>query len=550
MSKVLIVEDEKEIRHGLAAHPIWQELGVEQVLTADDGITGLEMIGEFPDIRLVVTDIRMKQVSGLEFIQKLHEELDFEGKVIILSGYNDFQYARKAMNYGVLDYLLKPVDLTELKQVARKALLLLEDEKKRQSSLSLMEDAMPKLREKWLQEVVDRAAMASVAEPSTWNRLQQYGLLWLGSDKLVMMVVEADNLKSYAQQGYSVKERDRIGFAIGNVLEHSLMEQAEQAGSYVWFRSPDGGKWVVVFGQRTGSRASFNRWFGEFKALLAERIKIYVKASATFVLTGEGSLDSLPQLYEEALHSLMQAKIYGEDESARELEQEAGPAYRDLDLLLEPKALVDLLGHGEPHDVQEAVELFPALVREWGITLIRDLHQRLFEWLLEVFEEARKAGWKRDEWSKKPLLLWESIEAFDTLEALQPLLLKYLLQVNAELQGHSNSNNQILQRAEQYIKEHYTEPITVQTVADHVFLSPEWLSTLFKKHAGTTFLDYVTQLRMEKAKELLQDVSLKIYQIGPEVGYRDTVYFSKLFKKKFGCTPKEYRNSMGIYGNE
>ncbi|RXZ82878.1 response regulator [Paenibacillaceae bacterium] len=548
MSKVLIVEDEKEIRNGLAAHSMWWELGMEQVVTADDGHTGLQMIVQVPDIQLVITDIRMKQVSGLEFIQRLYEELDFDGKVIILSGYDDFHYARKAMNYGVVDFLLKPVVTAELKQAAYKAIMLLENEKKRQSSLSMLEDEMPKLRERWLQEIIDRTSRVSGGEPSTRNRLQQYGIVWLGSDRLVMMVVEADNLKAYAQQGYTPKERERIGFAIGNVLEYSLLEEGAHAGNYVRFRSPGEDKWIVIFGMHPSNRASSDHWLREFKSSLITRIKTYVKASVTVVITGQGALEALPLLYEEALQSLTQVKIYGDEELAGGQEQETVPSYRDVDLMLEPKALVDLLKHGDERDVQEAAALFPALVREWGVTLHRDLHQRVFEWLLEVFGEARKSGWKQDEWMKKPLLLWESIEAFDTLEALQPLIVSYLLQVNAELHGHSH--NQILQRAERYIQEHYSEPITLQTVADYVYLSPEWLSTLFKKHVGTTFLDYLTQLRMEKAKDLLQDVSLKVYQIGLQVGYKDTVYFSKLFKKKFGCTPKEYRNSKGIHGDD
>jgi two-component system response regulator YesN len=168
----------------------------------------------------------------------------------------------------------------------------------------------------------------------------------------------------------------------------------------------------------------------------------------------------------------------------------------------------------------------------------------VFEWLIEIFDEARKAGWKQDEWKKNPLVIWEKIESFDTMEALQPQVLSYLIQVNSEL--HGNAHNQILQKAEGYIQEHFTEQITIQAVAEFVFITPEWLSTLFKKHYGTTLLEHVTHMRIEKAKLLLQDISLKIYQISNEVGYKDTVYFSKLFKKRCGYTPKEYRNLKGI----
>jgi two-component system response regulator YesN len=362
------------------------------------------------------------------------------------------------------------------------------------------------------------------------------------------MVLEAVNLKSVARQNGSERERERIRFAVGNVLEYSLLEEAEHAGKYILIRSQQEDKLIVFFSVGSSLSAVFANWMREFKASMTDRMKSYVKESVTIVFTSEGTLESLPDIYEEALRKLTQTKIYGDVDSDGDMDQEALHAFRDVELLMEPKALADLLKHGDEHDVREAMTLFPAMVREWGVDLLRDLHHRVFEWLLDVFEEARKAGWKREYWKRRPLQVWEKIEAFDTSEALQSFVLVYLLQANTELQGISR--NQILQKAKAYIQEHFAEPITVQTVADHVFLSPEWLSTLFKKNAGMTFLDYVTHLRMEKAKALLQDVSLKIYQISSEVGYRDTVYFSKLFRKKFGCTPKEYRNQEGIFGDE
>ncbi len=547
MRKVLIVEDEPQIRSGLLGLSLWQELGFEEAIGAEDGEDALEEVRSSPDVCLVVTDIRMERMSGLELIRRLQDEAGFSGKVVILSGYDDFQYARQAMNYGVVDFLLKPVNVAELKQVALKALALLERDERRKMSLYLVEDAIPKLREELLQNLIERAPGPS-SEEQVLRQLSRYGVGWLGEGKLVLLVLEADNLKAFAQMGYTEKERERVRFAIGNVLEHSLLENSENAGDYVWLRSRPEGKWVVVFSAGKERNPELLRWLREFKGLLAARLKQYVKASATIVVSGEGGLAALPDLYEEACRKLTQIKIYGE--AGEDEDWEAARAFRDVDVLTEPRALAELLSHGDEQDVRDAASLFPVMLREWGVEQLRDLHHRVFEWLLDVFEEARRAGWKREDWKKRPLLVWEKIEALDTSEALQPLVLDYLLQANAELQGASASRSQIFEKAKRFIDERFRDPITVQTVADHVYLSPEWLSTLFKKNAGMTFLDYLTHLRIEKAKELLQDVSLKIYQIGSEVGYRDTVYFSKLFKRKVGCTPNEYRNLKGLGGDD
>jgi two-component system response regulator YesN len=141
--KALVVEDEPNIRNGLIRHSLWTELGFESVLGADDGASGLMLVRREPEIRLILTDIRMKKISRLEFIQQLYEQELFTGKVIILSGYDDFQYARTAMTYGVVDYLLKPVDTSELKSVVCRAMDQLEREVGMLDHLRMIEHAMP-----------------------------------------------------------------------------------------------------------------------------------------------------------------------------------------------------------------------------------------------------------------------------------------------------------------------------------------------------------------------------------------------------------------------
>jgi two-component system response regulator YesN len=500
---------------------------------------------EEPHIRLVVTDIRMKKMSGLEFIRQLHDTFSFKGKIIILSGYDDFQYARTAMTYGVVDYLLKPVDTAELKRVVGRAIDQMEREDWQRQSLRMMESAMPKLKEELLQRMVD-APIRAEAEPQASKELHSYGLSWLLSSPPAMMVLEPDNLRAVSPRGDTRGEQGLILFAIGNVVEYSLYEYAEAAGPYVMFRSAQRDKWIVIFGKYPESGPADRTWLNELVASLRSRIRKYVKISVSIAVASGEEGASLGVLYRQALQELTHIRLYGSADGREEWEQEG--AFRDVDILSRAQALADLLKHGERSDVAKAMSEFPLMVREWNLDKLQDLHQRVFEWLLEVFEAARKAGWKQDHWRRNPLQLWESIQAYDTVEALQSHVANELLRVNEELQD--TPRNQVLQKAVRYIQDHYAEPLTVQMIADHVYVTPEWLSTLFKKNYESTVLDYITRLRMEKAKTLLRDVSLKIYQISGMVGYRDTVYFSRLFKKHTGCTPKEYRNEQGVQIDE
>jgi two-component system response regulator YesN len=540
----LIVEDEPNIRGGLARHPVWKELGVARVLEADDGLTALERIREEPGIRLVLTDIRMKKMSGLDLIRQMYDTLAFQGKTIILSGYDDFQYARTAMKYDVVDYLLKPVDMGELARVASRALAELEKEERQSESLRLMENAMPKLMEEMLQRLVEAPTDAGPS-PQMKKELQSYGLLWLTARPLSLMVLEADNLK-VSSSGEKAADPSLVFFAIGNVAEYTLYEYAAQAGPYVRFRSSRHDQWIVIFGtppeEGDDSQAKLSGL--ALAAELRTRMRTYVKVGVS-IAVAEGAANEPPgDLYREALEKLTRIRLYGDEDE----EGEAAESLREVDMLSGTEALVDLLKHGDAGDVSKATAHFPLLVREWNLGKLRDLHHRAFEWLLDLFEAARKAGWNQDHWRRNPLELWESIQAYDTLEALQTFVERQLLLVNEGLR--ETPRNQVLQTAERYIREHYTEPLTVQTIADQAYVTPEWLSTLFKKHHDSTVLDYITKLRMERAKELLQDVGLKIYQVGGLVGYRDAVYFSRLFRKHAGVTPKEYRNQKGIRTDE
>lgn len=539
MYKVLIVEDEPAIRIGLARHPIWSELGCGQALEADDGTGALDLVAGDPDIRLVVTDIRMKKMSGLTLIAQLYDTLAFEGKVIVLSGYDDFEYARAAMAYGVVDYLLKPVDMAELAAAAARTLERLKREERQHERLRLMDNALPRLQEELLQRLAEGPSRVEAATALRLE-LESRGLSWLASDRLAVLVLEADNLRVPHPPQLGAADPGLAFFAIGNVAEFSLYEYASRIGPYARFRSSRHDRWIVIFGEPPAAEDADQSWLDELERLLGERMRTFVKIGVTVAAVAGAAGTPADELYRNALEKLNRIRLYG---SADEEAQGAG-GYREVDALSGAQPLVDLLRYGQAADVTEAMSHFPRLVREWHPGSVRDLHRRTFDWLLELFETARKAGWKEEHWRRNPILLWEQIQAYDTVEALQSYAEAQLLQVHEALREAPRS--QVLQQAEKYIREHFTEPLTVQAIAEHVFVTPEWLSTLFKKSHDCTVLDYITRLRMEKAKELLKDVGLKIYQIGGMVGYKDAVYFSRLFRRLTGTTPKEYRNQWGI----
>jgi two-component system response regulator YesN len=536
--RVLVVDDEKEIRNGLVAQLPWDRLGVGEILAADDGDTALEVIARRkPD--LVVTDIRMPRVSGLELLRQLNRDR-FDGSVIVISGYEDFHYAKQVMKWGVNDYLLKPLDPDELVQSISDSLSRLEERKRhrmlaeRDGLFDHLNTALPNIREHLLQDLIERAPLER--EYERWMQaLRQVGLEWMATGRLRLLVVGIDDLKAIVN-GKPGSERELLLFSAGNMLEYYLNGRLRT--EIAVFRSRQE-LWVAVIDCSGSGRDAADIP----EALAAEIPKALLKGAKIRASVGiaqaAGRFIRLADMYREAADKLMMRKVAYRHGIA--LRPYNGP-------LANPREVVALLTGGTEEEIRLAAEDYPQLVRTWNIRHPKDLQQRTFIWMLGIFRAAKKEGWQDLWWEQNPIGLWEELERYDTLESLKRRVAHHLLLAAESMKG--GSANPIVLEAERYIKQHYADNLTLQAVAEAIHVTPAWLSKLFKRETGMTFLEYLTDVRLKRAVELLQDVQLKVYQIGYMVGYQDPVYFSRLFKKQYGCTPQEYRSGRGYPGGD
>ena len=219
---VLIVDDEWEIREGLRRNFPWGDYGIDDVLTADDGDSALELARlSRPD--LIVTDIRMKRVSGLELIERYAAECNHSWKAIVISGYDDFEMVRSAMKLGAMDYLLKPINTADLGQVLTRMIQQLQKEKReRDNEMQLrshVQSALPKMREEVLRELVEFKYNA-YRETRIAHRLKTLELDWLMGERVAILLIEVDDLKAIESR----YERELILFGIGNVVRQTLEE--------------------------------------------------------------------------------------------------------------------------------------------------------------------------------------------------------------------------------------------------------------------------------------------------------------------------------------
>lgn len=532
MVRVLVVDDEKEIRNGMVTRLPWAEWGAEEVLDADDGDTALELAMRCrPD--LVITDIRMPRMSGLQLIEALVRG-GYDGGLIVISGYDEFGYAKDAFKLGVTDYLLKPVDKDELAKAVAVSLNRLREKNKQEESRSLIrqgyELVIAKMREEILCELIEGAAVREEQCLRMEQKTRQLELDWLLGVRLRLTIFGIDSLKAVTAEGPADKKAALLA-VVGSELQLFFGERLHR---FILFRSKEE-EWIGLFEDGDDELASqLDSMAEEACRTLGNRLGIRLnRGQAAF----SGTFAQLHDLYSNAAESLIRLKLAldtNEDE----------PVGHPEDQLSIPKELAEILRFGSEREIRQAMMGFPKLVKSWDVHHTRDLQQRTFEWLLDVFRSSQKAiGWKDASWEKNPILLWEELERFDTLDSLRQQVTVQLLKAAESLKAQFDSRSQIVHAAQHFIMEHYQENLTLHTVADHVHVTPVWLSKLFKKETGMNFLEYMTDIRMTKAAELLADLNHKVYQISYNVGYQDPVHFSKLFKRKYGLTPQEFRNS-------
>ncbi|MEK0312727.1 response regulator [Cohnella sp. 56] len=535
MARILIVDDEREIRNGLVKQIPWSEWGVDEVLDADDGDTALALaLARRPD--LIVTDIRMPRMSGLKLIAELMRE-KYSGSLIVVSGFDDFHYAKEAFKLGVSDYLLKPLDKNDLFKAVTAALRRQREKNESELSRSLIrqgyESAVPKIREELLRQLIGRPYREDPAA-RTGHKLEQLDLAWLSGGQLRLAVVGIDSLKALTLEP-AAKDKNTLLAEVGGILSETVA--ARHPGRSVLFRS-ESDDWIVILEQGDADMVE------PCAAMLEEaRERIGSRMEIRFDIGEAVSRGGLPQLYDlyrSAMASLVSRRLHGNVETPEGDNYDRPPEYQ----LGSPKELVEILKYGTDKEIREAMAGFPKLVKSWEVRHPKDLQQRTFEWLLDVFRAAQKtAGWKETSWEKHPIALWEHLERFDTLESLRQQATEQLLKAAESIKGQSGSRSQIVDEAQRIIHERYHENLTLQMVAECVHVTPVWLSKLFKKETDMNFLEYLTDVRLQNAAERLGDLQYKVYQISYMVGYQDPVHFAKLFKRAYGCTPQEYRNS-------
>ena len=541
MYKILVVDDEPIIRSGIINALSGQEHGFVVAGEAANGMQALELLPELA-LDVIITDICMPTVNGLELIETA-KSINPDLKVLVISGYDDFEYAQKAVRLGVDDYILKPVQAQHLLEIlARvrveldKRYLFLHDVSQLQKRLTV---SLPLLREWFLQGLIaGKMTAPEIAEKLTDLDLRLTGPLF------GVALLKMKNLQSATAPGAGK------GMAQTFLMQIAAAIFPAGIGAVPFFLSED--KLAILFDIASSDRQRV------FIALNQNLKRIVLAVQNQLNVATYAALGSL---YDELAAV---SRSYSEAETALQFSfiQEKGGLvnYEDINLQTETslawpqeleRQLLLQVRLGDGAGAARSAQAFFAYYRaQQGIKPGR-VKQSVFEMTLLLQRTVAEAGgniagYGADAQSDP----YQLVQECETLTELEQFLIDFARACCDAIQkARLGKNFSIVEKAKQIIESSLEQSeFSLDDVAGRLFLSPNYLRSLFKQQVGESFVEYLTRRRMEKARDLLDldDVTLKVHHIAEMVGYNDQHYFSICFKKYFGLTPTDYREAKAF----
>ncbi|MFD0670989.1 response regulator [Cohnella sp. GCM10027633] len=536
MYEILLVDDHTHLVDSLAIALPWDELGISAVHKAYSGEEALELLA-YHSIDIIVTDIQMNGMSGLELISCINEK-HRNVKTVILTGHDEFQYAKEALQQRVSDYLLKPVPNDELELTLRRLIAEIEEEGKQlvdqRKIADLFRDSLPRLRESLLLDLLNgrRIPKASVEE-----KIRLYALNFALDEAATLLCIRV--------------EEDFANLDLYNVslLEYALRNIAEEVFSEhyrVWL-CKDPYDYLIMLVQPREAAAGGDKGGAEAKLEdlarhMQHQTKLYLKMKVSVVVGHSGTLPrDLDRMYQSALSTYTDFIGYQTESFLSVAQDQAAAELRPLSSLYATPTLMQLidveqwgsfenklttifdeLDHQASNKNEYGFEIYTALLQAFTY-YVHKKGKRFFEVFGRDIDMILRAD---ASWSPAPLREWALVR-FKMLKAYSD-------------NRSDNLRSDLMDRIYRCVAERLSE-VTLQSVADHVHLHPVYVSNLFKQESGENFSAYVLRLRMDKAVELLKNKDSKVSQIALEVGYQKPQYFIKLFKNHYGMTPDAWK---------
>ena len=532
MYRMLIVDDEPLIREYIRKNTPLLKEGWEVTAEAMDGVEALELLAK-QEFDLVVTDIKMPEMDGLELTRVLAEKYPRQ-KVVILSGYDEFGFAKEAMSCGVREYLLKPIVKDDFCSLLDKITLQIESEKKEQvvynTLKALSEDSRTQVARNFLKAVVSDS---NVEIKSLYPLVHRLRINLIESEGLIMTIVLDEDI--LLENSISPGDIPVFKFIL-NQMASEILE--DELCSLVFFDESEDTNILLTGESKNEILEKCRNIFGKISSSMLEYTGVSVTASAgppvNDVLQLKASYDSACSILLNRLETGgNRLFLYGGDSDV------AAPEAVPLDAAINAlrRAVIDnsetscSLGAADYISCIKSLDILT--IYRYGIHLVKSI-------------SAPKLGYP-DEKAEHALKILGSLKSHhgaaltreDVLCIYKSMLSAFTKHTQ---EGPAASEHDIVSIAKDYIYSHYSEPISLSLVAEKAGVSPSYLSDLFHKSVGESYSRFLTRIRMDQAAKLLKSVpTLRITDVSEKVGYISVKHFSYVFKQHFNMTPGEYQ---------
>jgi two-component system response regulator YesN len=538
MYRILVIDDEQVVREGVSKIIDWDALGFELVGACRDGREGLDKIARLkPDV--VITDICMPFVDGLELAGAIADE--FPGtKTILLTGYDEFEYAQEAVKLKVHDFLIKPITAAELTEVLRDLSTQLDRERDQRRRLVHLQEqlraTLPVFRERFLHRLV---GVAGHIEGADLKHTLQLLELELPGPTYIAMICDIDP---------SLSQRPTDEHLCSMALQNILSEAADRGPQIVSFStSAEEAVAILSVGDPTDavSRAL------ETAEQVADRVRREVGRTITVGIGGVASeLHELSRSYDEAGTALEHRFVLGGNQiiTISQVRGNSEPASSPREA--EPRSrYAQAIKAGIPHETADALREVVRSLRQTTADMdyCHVVMHRVLADTLSGFEAIGVDYRDIPGIGNSP---FAKLSTFKTLEDMERWIVEVLDGARGVLIGRQQTQSRLKAiAAEEFIHGHYMEPdLSLRTVCRALAVSKSYLSPVFKAYSGMTLVEYLTRVRMDQAKLLLSSGDRKVYEVAEAVGFRDAHYFSLTFKKQTGRSPTDFREIVREQG--
>ena len=525
--QVLLADDEEEVIRIIIDKMDWAGMGFQIAGYAKNGAEALELAEEL-QVDVVMTDIKMPYMDGLTLSRELKQRYS-DIKIIIFSGFDEFEYAKEAISLEVEQYLLKPIDPAELEEVFRKLKASLDRERDERRNLDRLRkyylQSLPLQQESFVIALIEGRLMHVERLRQLRDSLQ----MELNGPCFVVVIVHVSG----------VKEPDDVDSLLFTVQVRGLIEEQLKEKYRLHLANYLGDLTIIA---QLDAPEALTELTDDFELLCRQAKRLYQVGVTAGIGTVCPELKEIRQSWREARNAVSYRAIYGNARAISISEVEPGVSAKEP---WETEAVRTILKHmrmGETGELDRELEHCIAALKEGpsGIVRYRIFIMELVAALTD-FSDSHQLDAEEllGERTQIDRLVFES----ESPEEMAKWVKEVASRADAQLQERRHqTTTSFVGRARDYVKEHFADTdVTVEAVCRYLGVSSTHFSTVFKKETGKTFISYLTDYRMERAVELLLTTADRTYLIAEKVGYADSNYFSYVFKKQFGMSPAKFR---------